>query len=162
MHKLQGYNDFDIFQVVGRGGQAILAFISWRAFVLYVTTSMETAPVAYSSFQSFFMQSGPSLSLLGRVTRDFIRRKGLHSRLAMVFIIVSIIFTLAFPTLASAMTGYTSFLEAYVPDHQNENYIRFDMLKRVLYVIHDGQRINQTNDYLVIDGGVSGEQMSRS
>ena len=70
---------------------------------------------------------------------------------AMVFMVITMAFTLCFPTFASAMTGYTSIVKAYVPDHQHGNWIRFDRFVQVLYVIHDGDRIGQTKDYFVID-----------
>jgi hypothetical protein len=49
------------------------------------------------------------------------------------------------------MTGYTSIVKAYVPDHQDGNWIRFDRFTQVLYTIHDGDRVGQTKNYLVTD-----------
>lgn len=138
-------------QVVGRVGQTALAWCSWHVFSLYVTTSMETAPITFNSYRAIFMENGPSLSSTVLLLRDFVSRKGLHSKIAMAFMMVTIIFTLAFPTLASAMTGYTTTSEAYVPDHQNVNQIRFDQFASLLYTIHDGERIRRTKDSLVLD-----------
>ena len=67
--------------------------------------------------------------------------------------LLTMIFALAFPTLASAMTGYTGAVEAYVRDHQNSNYIRFDEFQPVLYIVHDGDRIGQHSDFVVADFG---------
>ncbi|KAJ4357447.1 uncharacterized protein N0V89_002022 [Didymosphaeria variabile] len=49
------------------------------------------------------------------------------------------------------MTGYTSIVKAYVPDHQSGNRINFDSFLPVLYVIHDGERIKKANNYFVTD-----------
>ncbi|KAF1975556.1 hypothetical protein BU23DRAFT_441890, partial [Bimuria novae-zelandiae CBS 107.79] len=129
--------------VFGRVGQAILA---WS---LYVTTSMETAPITYHSYRVIFLETGPSLWSTVRLIRDFVSRRGLNSKFAMFFMVATMAFALAFPTLTSAMKGYTSIAKAYVPDHENGNRIRFDSFALVLYTIHDGERIGQTNDHLV-------------
>lgn len=60
------------------------------------------------------------------------------------------LFILAFPTIVSAMSGYDSNVASYLPD-RNDNLIRFDNFSRVLYVIHDGWRINQDGDYWITD-----------
>jgi len=146
----------DPTQVYGRGGQAVLAWCSWRVFALHVTTSMESAPVTYSSFRAIFLESGPSVYSIGRLIRDFVARKGLQSKLAMIFVVISMIYILLFPTLASAMTGYTGFVKAYVPDYQDENYIRFDQFKPLVYVIRDGQRVGLTEDFLLVDETTTG------
>ncbi|KAF2020102.1 hypothetical protein BU24DRAFT_477246 [Aaosphaeria arxii CBS 175.79] len=143
--------------IVGRGGQALLALCSWRVFALYVTTSMEVKPVTYGSFGSIFIQFGPSVSSIGGLVRDFTFRKSLHSKIAMIFIIASMAFILSFPTLASAMTGYTGFVKSYVPDPQTGNFIRFDQLRPVAYIIHDGERIKQNETFFVTDGFISGD-----
>jgi hypothetical protein len=110
---------------------------------------METAPVTYRSFRTIFFESGPSVYSVGHLVRDFIYRKSLDSKLAMVFMISSMIYTLMFPTLASAATGYTTSVKAYVPDNHDSNYIRFDQFELLLYVVHDGGRIEQPADFLV-------------
>ena len=68
----------------------------------------------------------------------------------MVFMVTTMVFTLAFPTFASAMTGYTSIVEAYILDRQN-NWIGFVKFVQVLYTVHDGNRIGQTNPFYVTD-----------
>lgn len=71
--------------------------------------------------------------------------------MAMFFMIFTMVFTLCFPTFASAMTGYTSIVQAYVLDRQNANWIRFDTFAQVIYVVDDGNRIGQTEPYYVVD-----------
>ncbi|PVH93746.1 hypothetical protein DM02DRAFT_480520, partial [Periconia macrospinosa] len=127
--------------VIGRVGQSFLAFISWRVFSFYVTTSMDTAPVTYDSFRTIFIGNDPSLWSTICLIRDFAFRKGLHSKIAMCVIIAAMLLTIAFPTLASAMTGYTSIAKAYLPELQTGNQIKFNSFVPVLYLIHDGERI---------------------
>ena len=116
----------DSGQVVGRGGQVLIALCSWHVFGLYVTTSMETAPITYHSYRAVFLETSPSFWSTLFLARDFIWLKSLHSKMAMFFMIFTMVFTLCFPTFASAMTGYTSIVQAYVLDRQNANWIRFD------------------------------------
>lgn len=61
-------------------------------------------------------------------------------------------FTIAFPTLASAMTGYTGIVKAYVPEFPGGNQITFNSFAPVLYIIHDGERIAKTKEYVVVAG----------
>lgn len=68
-------------------------------------------------------------------------------------------FTLCFPTFASAMTGYTSIVEAYIPDRQN-NWIGFGKFVQVLYIVHDGDRIGQTNPFYVTDNDIKDSTVS--
>lgn len=112
---------------------------------------METAPITYQSYRAVFLETGPSFWSTVLVIWDFCHRKRLHSPIAMVFMVASMVFTLCFPTFGGAMTGYTSMVKAHVPDHQDGNWIRFDRFTQVLYTIHDGDRIGQSKDYFVTD-----------
>lgn len=63
--------------------------------------------------------------------------------------IATMIYILAFPTLAGAMTGYTSVVAAYIPDVNDANMIRFDSFDAVIYVVHDGKRIKVENEQVI-------------
>lgn len=115
---------------------------------------METAPITYRSYHAIFMEFGPSFWSTMALIRDFTSRKGLQSKLAMVFMIATMIYALAFPTVASAMTGYTSVLKAYIPDHGKGNMIHFDNFQVLLYTVHDGVKAGLGSDeYFVTTGG---------
>lgn len=133
---------------VGRVGQALLTVISWKAFLAYVRSSMVTTPVTYDTYWTVFMKDEVSAMSIFHVIRDFATNRGLRSRAAMIFMIMSMIFVLAFPTLVSAMTGYTTNREAFITDSQ-QNLIPFASFIPVAYIIHDGWRINLTGDYFV-------------
>ncbi|KAI1505009.1 hypothetical protein F5X99DRAFT_333900 [Biscogniauxia marginata] len=142
--------------IIGRGGQAVMAMIAWRVFADYVTTSMEVSPITYATFFIIFLHDSPSILSTVRLVRDFIFSRSLKSKVAMLFMISSMIFILGWPTFASAMTGYTSISKAYVLDI-SDSYIPFSEFQALSYVIHDGWRVNLTGEYLVPLDGVSGE-----
>jgi hypothetical protein len=109
---------------------------------------MHAGPVTYSSFFAIFLESEASVRSTYRITRDFTTRRALRSRLAMVCIVAVMVFVLLWPTLASAMTGYTPAIRPFVLDIEN-NLMSYMSFEPVAYVIHDGWRINQTGDHLV-------------
>lgn len=69
----------------------------------------------------------------------------------MAFMTATMLFILAFPTLVSAMSGYDSNVASRIRD-QEDNLIPFNKYSRVLYVVHDGSRINLTDNYWITDG----------
>ncbi|KAJ3961204.1 hypothetical protein N0V92_002086 [Colletotrichum tropicale] len=138
----------DSSQVFGRGGQALLAWISWSVFSDYVTTSMEVSPVTYETFWTVFLDGAPTFWSTWYLMRDFSRSHGLRSRFAMIFMVLVAIFILLFPTLGSAMSGYQANSGAFIrgPDGEMLKFADFDM---IAYIIHDGDRVNLTKDYPV-------------
>ncbi|KAI1455161.1 hypothetical protein F4805DRAFT_437039 [Annulohypoxylon moriforme] len=134
--------------IIGRGGQVLLASIPWRVFADYVATSMEFKPITYAVFSSIYVRTEPSILSTFRMTQTFIHGRGLKSKLAMVFVTLDILFLVAWPTFSGAMTGYTPTVKAFVPDY-NGNYIPFSDFRPIAYIIHDGPRINLTDDYAV-------------
>lgn len=63
--------------------------------------------------------------------------------------LATMLLILAFPTLGSAMTGYTPKSHPYIPDDQGFN-IPYEKYGNILYVIHDGDRINKTKDLVIM------------
>lgn len=95
------------------------------------------------------MQDGISLLGVTGVIRDFIARRRLKSKTAMIFMAVTMLFVLAWPTVASAMTGYDSNNVAFIKI-KDGSLIPFASFIPLLYVIHDGSRIDGlTDEYLV-------------
>jgi hypothetical protein len=86
---------------------------------------MEVAPITFGTFRTVFLHNEASLVSIPRLIRDFSCRHSLHSRTAMIFMIVTLVFILVFPTFGSAMTGYSAGVQPYVQD-QEHNYIPFD------------------------------------
>lgn len=110
---------------------------------------MDTAPITYDSFRTIFVDTGPSIWSTVWLIRDFTLRRNLQSRIAMLFIVTTMVFILAFPTLGSAMAGYKSIVSAYIPENDSGNRILFFQFLPVLYIIHDGERIGKTSDFPV-------------
>lgn len=143
--------------MIGRVGQSIMAYYSWKAFSAFVRVSMETEPVTFDTFFTTHLEVAASLKSTAKMIRDFSTRKGLRSRVAMVYIIATMIFILAWPTLASAMTGYTSAESAFLLD-QDENLMSMSGVHPLAYVIHDGERIDGLDgEYLIPYDGRSCE-----
>lgn len=109
---------------------------------------MHAGSVTYNSFFAIFIESEASLRSTYRITRDFATRRALRSRLAMVCIVAVMAFVLAWPVLASAMSGYTPALRPFVLDIE-DNLLSYTAFEPMAYVIHDGWRLNQTGDFLV-------------
>ncbi|PVI05304.1 hypothetical protein DM02DRAFT_668505 [Periconia macrospinosa] len=142
--------------VIGRGGQGIIGLISWHIIKKYVTASMICrGPVTFHTYRTVFLQDQPLLFAIPKLLKDFVYRHRLNSKAAMACILSTLCFVLAFPTLASAMTGYTTNMKAYVPDRAG-NLMSFEAFQSIHFVIHDGDRINQTKDYLVTSPGING------
>lgn len=135
-------------QVVGRGGQTLVVWASWRVFQDFVALSLLTHPVAYSTFFIVFIQKAPSLKAVYRTIRDLTSSNGLRSKLAMYFIVATMMFCLAFPTFATSMAGYTTANKAFV-EQEDGGLTGFADVMPVAYIIHDGSRINQTDELIV-------------
>lgn len=135
----------------GRGGQFALALISWRVFAQYTTVCMEVAPVNYQLYRTFFIEDSASIASTYRTIRSFLNQRGLQSRLAMIFVVFTMVFIVAFPTIASAMSGYDSNISAFVPDG-DANLVPFRNFSIARFVIHDGGRLpNLSNEYIVLE-----------
>ncbi|KAK2010430.1 hypothetical protein LZ32DRAFT_630193 [Colletotrichum eremochloae] len=134
--------------VFGRGGQALLATISWRVFADYTTVSMQARPVTYQTFQTIFLQDQPGIYSTFYLARDFVRSRGLQSRVMMTIMVFVATFLLLFPTLGSAMTGYSANNDAYIKGYDG-TLIPFDDFRVSGYIIHDAQRINMTNEVVL-------------
>ncbi|KAK7917506.1 hypothetical protein PG985_011114 [Apiospora marii] len=143
--------------IIGRGGQGLMTVISWKVYRHYVSASMQTAPVTYQTFRCVFINGDANVATPYRLAKDFIKRRRLISTTAMIFIVVSTLFVLVFPTLAGSMTGYIGVMMSFVKDH-NGKLIPFAKFDYVAYIIHDGKRLNLTDDYIVTYGNNAGSQ----
>ncbi|KAG8159812.1 hypothetical protein KVR01_010449 [Diaporthe batatas] len=138
---------------IGRIGQTILAVFSWRAFSLHIKTSLEEGPetrtVSYHTYWTIYLQDSISMMGVFGVIRDFLARRRLKSKMAMIFMVATMLFVLAWPTVASAMTGYDSNNVAFIKIRDG-SLIRFNSFQPLLHIIHDGSRLpGLTDEYLV-------------
>jgi hypothetical protein len=137
--------------VVGRGGQVLLALVSYRIFSKYITAQMEITPISYGTFKTIFLDEGPSFWSTIGLMREFIWYRALDSKVAMTWMILSSSFVVLFPTLASAMTGYSGNSVPFVPDPQTENLLKWAEFNQLDYIVHDGNRIGLGDDYIVTE-----------
>lgn len=107
---------------------------------------MTIRPVTFATFRAVFLQNEASFVSIPRLVRDFSKRRGLPSRVAMTFMVTTLVFILIFPTFGSAMTGYSANVESYVQD-ASQNYLPFSSFSYVFYVIHDGNRVGLEVDH---------------
>lgn len=138
-------------QVVGRGGQVILTYISWRVFAYYFYKCMDSKPITYHSFVEIFIRREASLHGIQKISRDFFFSgpgHRLRSWLAMIFIMFTMIFMLVWPTITSAMSGYTPALGSFIQDTNGSMY-RYTSFMPLVYTIQDGSRINLEDQYRV-------------
>jgi hypothetical protein len=134
--------------VVGRGGQTLLALISWRAFSDYLAVSIMTKPATYTIVWLLRFQTDPSFVSIMGLLHQFIWRRGLASRVAMSFMVAAALLILAFPTVASSMTGYTTVNKAYI-EVPETGLVEFSATYPGAYVIRDGSRIGLHDGYVV-------------
>ena len=109
---------------------------------------MEDKPVTYRLFRTIFIENDASLISTCRTIKSFIMQRRLRSKTAMVFMVATMLFILAFPTLMSAMSGYDPNVVSRVQDG-DDNLVPFDKYVRVLYVIHDGWRVGEHGNYWI-------------
>ena len=119
---------------------------------------MEVMPVTFRTYRTIFVQNGSLLVGIPRLIRDFCSRHALHSRLAMVFMVFTMAFSLALPTLVSSLTGYKSNVEPFVMTSQG-SYVPFMSFDYASYVVHDGTRVGlKTDDIIVANGDSEGKR----
>ena len=135
-------------QLVGRGGQTILASVWYKVMAAYVTSQMAISPISLPTYKNVFLSGKPSMGSTFRLGRDFIRYQALHSKAGTTWIIISALFVIAFPTISSTMTSYTSNTEPYIQGYDG-SMLQFGEFNIIDYVIHDGFRANLSSDYII-------------
>lgn len=108
----------------------------------------DTRPVTYDIFWTFLMSQEIGLKVLWSTIRDFTTGKSVRSKTTRILIILTMSFVMAWPTLASAMTGYNSLTTAVIKT-KDGLYVPFSSFQPVLYMIHDGSRVGLTDEYIV-------------
>ena len=134
--------------MIGRVGQVFLSLISCFVFAQYITASMAVSPVSYATYRTVFFRLGPDTSSIFTLLREFIFYRALNSKVVMIWMTLSASFIAFFPTWASAMSGYDANRGAFVWD-QTGNYLQLSDFQYIDYVIHDGDRIGLTKDYII-------------
>lgn len=116
---------------------------------------MESAPVSYGTFEAITLQHA-SFTANFKLARDLLKNKTVRARALIVWFILSACFVLAFPTILSAMSGYSANIEAFV-EIDNGNMLLYSNFTLVRYVVHDAHRIDEAlpKDFQVTTAGNS-------
>ena len=116
-----------------------MAIVSYKVITQALSRSMETTSVTYDTFIAITLQES-SLSSLFKISRDYRSNRGARAKWEIVWITLSLAFILAFPTLISAMSGYSTNSQAFVRV-DNSTLVPWTDFRLVRYVINDGHRI---------------------
>ncbi|EXJ59849.1 hypothetical protein A1O7_03996 [Cladophialophora yegresii CBS 114405] len=137
---------------VGRGGQALLAFVTFKVSSQYLALAMLKAPVSYNTFESLAFVP-PTLVRTVRLAGDLLTNRGWRARLIMVWIISSSLFVLGFSSLVTAMSGYSSNINAVMPNLENESVL-WSNFQVVQFAVNDAQRIGHPGPLFVTTGDI--------
>ncbi|KAK4463593.1 hypothetical protein QBC42DRAFT_265169 [Cladorrhinum samala] len=123
--------------------------------------SMRQSPVTYSTFLAVFLHQDSSILGLYHLISDRTFYRALGSRVAAAFTVASLLLTLAFPTIMSAMTGYVLATEAFVTGKSDRILIPYQDFREVIYVVHDGWRVNGTADHMIFSSNRLSSSLDR-
>ncbi len=146
--------------VVGRGGQSILAIVSFKVFTKALTRLLEErrSSVSYSMFEAVVFQ-GASLSSIWKMGSTVCRKLTGREIAAFIWMAVASVYLLSFPTLLSAMTGYTTHVSPYFNTTEGIKISWSNVtMPQAAYIITDGDRIRLTSPYIVGNGGYSNDK----
>jgi len=128
---------------VGRGGQALLLYLSFHVFSKTLARSMEEHGVSYGTFESMAFTS-PTWTSPWVLVRDFATNRRARAKLAAAWVILASLFVLAFPTLNDAMSGYNTNVSAFMEDRRGV-LLPWSDYRQVWFTIHDGERLGLQN-----------------
>ncbi|KAF2686659.1 hypothetical protein K458DRAFT_476462 [Lentithecium fluviatile CBS 122367] len=140
--------------LIGRGGQLLLAYVNYRVFNEWLVYHMEMHRTSYKMYTAIAFET-TSLGTLGVLGNEFlVVRKGWSWRhffrwLAVLSMLISTLYVLAFPTLMAAMTGYLTTYAAYVEDYKGD-LIEWGKVKTVWAIVEDSVRIGNYTAPLVV------------
>ena len=154
-------------QLVGRAGQALLTYISYRVFTKSLSQLMAQSPITLAVFESITLRDATTLTSIFVLIKSFTSNSTTRARVSMLWIISASLYALLFQTLVSAMTGYSGtwpFALAHLvsTDSRKATTVPFIALPDgsqvpwseflpVSYIVHDGWRIKVGGQKIVTD-----------
>lgn len=108
----------------------------------------QATPITYDTFWTLFMSREVNLTTITGIIYDFTTGRSIKSKTTRIFIVLTMMFVLAWPTIAGAMTGYDSNNTAFVKNSDG-TLAPFASFVPVLYVIEDGDRVGLDKGYIV-------------
>ncbi|KUJ15194.1 uncharacterized protein LY89DRAFT_783392 [Mollisia scopiformis] len=135
-----------------RCGQAMLAWIAYRVHTAALFRIMETQSVSYELFISLSL-SLPSLVCLGSTTKSLFAKLGFRNRLALFWIVLSIIWVALWPTITNAMTGYVAESNTLVKLKTGEGYVDISNITSPSNLAFQVNYLNRTLVSIVLETG---------
>ena len=126
--------------VVGRGGQVLLTYVAYGVFTKSLARAMEGPQVSYHTFAAFGFQPGTAAGAL-MLGKNFLSNRSLRSKRIVSWVLIATLYIVAFPTLSSAMTGYTSVMVAYLED-KSQNLVPWESYHAIAGIIEDSDRVD--------------------
>ncbi|GME31867.1 hypothetical protein BKCO1_7600019 [Neofusicoccum parvum] len=139
---------FDL--IVGRGGQLLLGLVSYPVFAKVLLHSMERRPASYQYFTAMAFET-VSVFTMGQIARNLgPQPRGKHTLrtiLIPIGLLIASLYILAFPTLASAATGYSTSQDPYVSLGGNGTSPWPGNFTMCQFVIEDGARVQGLDNF---------------
>ncbi|KAL1633020.1 hypothetical protein SLS58_011252, partial [Diplodia intermedia] len=135
---------FDL--IVGRGGQLLLGLIAYPVFTDVLLYSMETQSATYAYYAAVAFDT-VSVSTMTQISKDLCQRPKANRNLRIILVTSGLLLTslyiVSFPTLASAATGYTTLQDAVVPllGDERTTVLWPGDFQPCSFIIKDGDRI---------------------
>lgn len=125
--------------VVGRIGQVMLAYLSYKVLIESLLGAMETTPIPHRLFAELSSGASSGWTVLRIITLTPSSQLWKVWNLRLFLMAFASTYVLVFPSLVSLMTGYTTtYTELMTIDG---DLIAFANISTVYYVINDGHKI---------------------
>jgi hypothetical protein len=159
--------------IVGRGGQIILALLSYRVLSRVLLHSMETRATSFYTYTALGFDRGPLFSSWASL-RDLWSGRS-QGRRILPMVIYASLYLLAFPTFVSVfvqgykladfpqvstMTGYKPNYSAWVYLSKDEAMYPAEAILPVSALIKDGSRVGLTDDFPVVYAAIGTKRSS--
>lgn len=130
---------FDL--VVGRGFQAVLAFVTYKIGSKVLSKLLETITVSYTTFEALAFVS-PSLVQSGNLLHELLMTRALQARGTIMMLLFSSAFVLAFPTLASVMAGHSNNWHTQFQTQDGRNVSWSEIHVNCFVIYNDGRIVS--------------------
>ncbi|KAH6883201.1 hypothetical protein BKA58DRAFT_417013 [Alternaria rosae] len=130
--------------IIGRGGQLLLAWANYRVFNEWLVYHMEMHHTSYKLYAALAFET-TTMATFGVLGKEFLAYgagtwKRFFRWLAILSMLLSTLYVIAFPTLMAAMTGYITTYKPYIEDIDG-NLMEWSKAKDVAYIIEDADRV---------------------
>ena len=133
---------------IGRGGQIMLAWLSYSVFARALMRTTEKHPVSYELFASIALHSSTLRSFFA-ILPAIIRVRGWQGKSALAWMAIAITYVLAFPTLLSASTSYVSATQTSVNVDDHSLAPIAEVIRNASYLFYNNSDSERMNPFIV-------------